>query len=413
MVRIYPPPANLESLGDVLIIMPLCARTPHAIKLKALEFKKSLDDTGNRRLKMTPNRDKFKESVFSITDTEPTPLLRDFTTFLQYFNEHHVALTKTNEFIPRKDLFEINKEMTHPTPGTSARTIQPIYIQLHFFYHLALAGKLFQKTARGNQEAFEPTGRLQAYEELKPAEKFFFLLETFWMDADWDIIGSGSGFPPSRYVSDVLALLGQQKPGMKILLQGGAWNDTKPEIAMLLFSWDYFLIYFSLFGFWKVVPDKEVMDRSEYRREFIAQAITPSAFGIQLARKLSQNRDIYQWNKPLRQLLGPSYSKNKKRKQGSSDDGLQAEPFLLPFQSLFLPGELQRTFPRGSRAFRDGIYVFKAVVAPKKSRRIELGATKSLLDLHLAIQDALNFDDDHLFSFYHGRASLVQKPLQR
>jgi len=33
--------------------------------------------------------------------------------------------------------------------------------------------------------------RLQAYEELKPAEKYFFLLETFWVDADWEKLQVG------------------------------------------------------------------------------------------------------------------------------------------------------------------------------------------------------------------------------
>ena len=36
-------------------------------------------------------------------------------------------------------------------------------------------------------------------------------------------------------------------------------------------------------------------------------------------------------------------------------------------------------------------------------RVIEIGSKASLLDLHEAIQDAVDFDDDHLFEFYVGR----------
>ncbi len=36
-------------------------------------------------------------------------------------------------------------------------------------------------------------------------------------------------------------------------------------------------------------------------------------------------------------------------------------------------------------------------------RVMEVDSRSSLCDLHLAIQDAINFDDDHLFDFYIGK----------
>jgi len=78
------------------------------------------------------------------------------------------------------------------TIGTTPRTDQTGYPLLHLFYHLVLAWKLFQKVSgKGSRLVLKTTGRLQAYEELKPAEKYFFLLETFWVDADWEKLQVG------------------------------------------------------------------------------------------------------------------------------------------------------------------------------------------------------------------------------
>ena len=222
------------------------------------------------------------------------------------------------------------------------------------------------------------------------------------MDADWNNIGSGFGFRFSFYhdVANVLNLLSRRKPGKEIFLQHGERIDNMPEIAMLLRSWDYFLLYFSFFGFWKVRPDERAMNLSESRRHFIAQAITPSAFGMQLAQMLNQYRDFYQWNKHVRQELDPLHTINKKGKRVKIKEKSDLEPFFLPFQSLLLPGELEKSLPRGDGAFVDGNYIFKMGLTSKASKRIEIGARKTLLDLHEAIQDALSLDDEHLFSFF-------------
>ncbi len=84
-------------------------------------------------------------NILNVTETEPTSLIRDFTAFIRYLRTHQIVLTRVNEFIPGKDLYELNKEMTLPLPDTTPRTDQTLYPLLHLFYHLALAGKLSQK----------------------------------------------------------------------------------------------------------------------------------------------------------------------------------------------------------------------------------------------------------------------------
>ncbi len=52
--------------------------------------------------------------------------------------------------------------------------------------------------------------------------------------------------------------------------------------------------------------------------------------------------------------------------------------------------------------FRDGVYIFKISLhyEPDIWRKVTLSARHTLEDLHLVIQEAFRFDDDHLYSFY-------------
>ena len=84
---------------------------------------------------------------FKITETEPTPLIRDFQSFLDYIGTNKLYSTPKG-YISGKDLFEINKRMTHPLGDTTVRTGQEFYPQLHLFFHLAQAGRLIQKAFR-------------------------------------------------------------------------------------------------------------------------------------------------------------------------------------------------------------------------------------------------------------------------
>jgi hypothetical protein len=341
------------------------------------------------------------EPNFYFPDAESTPILRDFSIFTRYMSAHRVSLTKSNHFIPGKDLFEINKEMTWPATGTTVRTIQSMYPELHFLYHLSLAAKLFLKIGnKTNQVMLDPTQKLQLYETLKPAEKFVFLLEALWVDADWDKIG-GDNWPFASYsVPAVVDFLSKQTPGKRISLQRADWKDTMPMVVGNLAQWDYFLLYLSYLGFWSVVPDTKFMNQLQLRRCFIAQAIVPSALGVYLARILSNERDIFQWNTHLQGRTYPRFYPRKTPYLSSKVTQTPYEPFFVPFQPIFTEKELQKTIPRENTRFLKGKYVFIAKLYSNKIQRIEIAANRTLLQLHSAIQHAYNFDDDHLYSFF-------------
>lgn len=352
-----------------------------------------------------------------VTETEPTPLLRDFTAFLKYLKTHHIVLAPTSENISRKDLFEINQEMTYPVTDNNLRTDQKFYPLLHLFYHLVLAGKLFQKVpGKGSKLVLKETKRLQLFGELGTVERYFFLLETFWVDADWEKLQCGYlGNAPFLGVGDALITLGEQKPGKKIRLE---WKDDC-YFGIMLHQWEYFFLYFSYFGFWEVTR-KDVKKYDYPKSYFVAESITPLPFGVAVAPILGETRKLINWNLARRRELGEwnakpgspfpdeefyeSFELLPKRSRSKEDIKMDKEktsdPFFLPFGSLFKKEKLQKTLPREGVKFVDGAYIFKVALAGNLWRRIEISSNHTLLDLHNSIQRAYGFDDDHLYSFF-------------
>lgn len=55
-----------------------------------------------------------------ITETDPTPIVKDFMTFAAYMESHEILLTKAQGWLPRKDLFAINALMPVPEQEVTA-----------------------------------------------------------------------------------------------------------------------------------------------------------------------------------------------------------------------------------------------------------------------------------------------------
>ena len=360
-----------------------------------------------------------------ITEDEPSSLLKDFDTYVHGLTDEQVILTPRSEFVQPELLYRLNQKMMRPVSGATSSTKQRSYRMLHLFYHLALTGRLFEKTLLENDElALKPTERLDVYEKLKPAEKYFFLLETLWTDVDWENLNNHlSGDLESCLLA--LKLLNEMHPSEEVNLMKE--KDKKTRIYRILETFSDLLLYFSYFGLLKIIPPEEEAKRQPSKKDFLIRSVKVSLFGATITTILQQAREPIYWNLPSRRADGelkpkPGFplppqsryriyrqemlsilgktNKTPKAKNALVKRGKPGDPFFLPFKAFFQEGELQRTLPRPESGFVDGTYIFKVGLRGSVWRRIEISAEDTLLSLHLAIQNAFDFDDDHLYGFY-------------
>jgi hypothetical protein len=115
--------------------------------------------------------------------------------------------------------------------------------------------------------------------------------------------------------------------------------------------------------------------------------------GIAIATILTSHRPLEEWNIPHLRSEGLLPSMKDVKAKSSPD-------FVKLFRHLCAEGELRSTLPREIPKSVKGNFVFKVSVSPKVWRPMALSSDHTLDDLHYSIQEAFDFDADHLYAFY-------------
>ena len=160
----------------------------------------------------------------------------------------------------------------------------------------------------------------------------------------------------------------------------------------LAFPLEYFLKYLSYFGLWRVKYDERTEERKSSRRAYSAEGITLSKFGARICPILLQYWPLEEYNLPYMRYMGIDFGIPGQRTAFE-------EPFWMSFIDIYPEDELTGTIPREESTQVKGNYIFK-VSLQSSWRKIKISSSSSLEDLHLIIQDAFNFDNDHLYTFF-------------
>ncbi|MFQ6052150.1 MAG: plasmid pRiA4b ORF-3 family protein [Candidatus Hydrothermarchaeota archaeon] len=332
-----------------------------------------------------------------INETDPVPLVKDFDTFVSYLAENQPYLTKKKQFLPPKVVYHINHLMSKPNKENTPRTGQELYPLLHLFYYLVFYGKLFKKVFEGSQKIkMQKIDRIKEYLHLTPPEKYFFLLETFWVDCDWNKLGVRVRVEYIIWrVTSVLKFIAKRNPGETISPKE---LDEREFPTFPMFD-DFFMLYLSFFGFFKLTRDEKLYKEFQLKKYFPISSLTPSLLGVTLAPILCKERPLEKWNLSFRQkiegkiLSFPGLELNQQNEK-------RYVPFFKAFTDFFQEGELQKTLSRKPRKLSRGTFIFKVSVGKGIWRKIAISGECTLEDLHVAIQDAFHFDFDHLYAFF-------------
>ena len=88
---------------------------------------------------------------------------------------------------------------------------------------------------------------------------------------------------------------------------------------------------------------------------------------------------------------------------------INKNPFNV-FREIFHDG-VTKTVALEKEFDRSGVYTFKVSLSKSCWRKINVSHRHSLDDLHLAIQEAFDFDNDHLYAFYVDGNHRTGKPI--
>lgn len=340
---------------------------------------------------------KYKASELDIIAT-----VNDFEILCSYLAEKRPMLSKQKEVLGKNDLFKIN-ELLHFRKDVAAPNFQQeSYPIIDLMFNLALLGKLFGKTgdARGNVY-FEGTHRLLEFKDLNSFEKYFFLFETFWTKLDFTEAMSWR----DDQILQIVQKFAKSQAGQK--LTKGAFSKRRDHD--LVFSYNSVLVkYFSYFGFCTFVPI--VFEPKKFSKyEDNIKEVIPTEFGVFISEIL-QEQKLTKWNIPWLEFHGYVNWDDEDNEDDEIDDEDEIEaddqndseiiPLMRYLEPIFPEGILKNTVIDDRNKLVKGSYIFQVSLAKNVWRKIKVSFNHSLEDLHLAIQDAFDFDNDHLYSFF-------------
>lgn len=342
--------------------------------------------------------------MYKADQTELSATVNDFETFCNYIDEKGPVLTEKKAVLGKKDLFELNALLIHKREAVSPNHQQDWYYFIDFAFHLATLSKLYVRSA-DEKGIFNlvRTVRKDEYDALNTYEKYYFLLETFW--TRYDIEAINEDYKCDRSFYRAIETFARSSPGEDLLqIAFSGLNE-----GVHLFSYSAKIVHvLSFIGFCSFVPVKPTEKKFTYGDATI-QTIIPTPLGVHLSKILNK-LDLAHWNLPLLyekyadigeiingvpdqidQMLEAIYAKRNARKY---------KPLSWHISPVFPTDALKNTVTAELQSNVKAAYTFKVSLGKSVWRKIVMSNEDTLRDLHYVIQDAFEFDDDHLYSFF-------------
>ena len=356
--------------------------------------------------------------MYRVSEKDISATINDFAVFCDFIDEKKPVLSKRRAALGKNDLFEINSLLYYKKEVTAPNYQQESYPVIDLIFNLVLLGKLYVKVADSKGNVYlTGTERKDEFDSLNIYEKYAFLLETFWTWYDIEeIMCWGMGI---NHIEQVIQTFAVSTPGEE--LEKGAFSQ-RIDYDVIFSSLSIIIHYFTYFGFCSYVPIIEV-DKKITRYDDSIKVVFPTEFGVNICKVLL-DQNIADWN-----ILWLKHILMEDEKEivpgipyqsklsfiaifASKGEKLKAEKFykerkkagFIPLykflQPIFPTGALNKTVTTVINKVVKGSYVFKVSLGRGVWRKIALSYKHTLEDLHNAVQEAFDFDNDHLYSFF-------------
>ena len=317
-------------------------------------------------------------------------VIGDFDTFIKFVESEKPPLSVKRGEIGKKDSFKINQKLYHKKNVCKPNYTQYQYPVIELMFSLALEGNLYIKAIEKGRAILVETSANESFKNLNLYEKYIFLLQTYW--TKYDFSTRFSGFSCVDYFYNFFAVLANSHKSQWVV------KDNHFDIYMLNSKDSAFLYHLNFLGFgdYELNCDKEAFYKDSIK-DFVV-----NEFGIYASRFLITNA-LTVWNNRYKDYF---FSQMKKKIKSQNNKS----PFDI-FKEFFPEKKVKKTVIYKDEFDRSGVYTFKVSLHSGLWRKISLSHHHYLSDPHLAIQEAFDFDNDHLYTFYIGGKRNTGKPI--
>jgi hypothetical protein len=317
--------------------------------------------------------------------------IEEFEKFIRFNEDEKPVLSAKLGVFGKKDSYKLNQILRHKKDVSGPNYNQDQYPVIDLMFSLALEGRLYVKV---NDEKGKPslleTDSVESFKALNIYEKYLYLLQTYWTKYDFET--KNDKWIDIITIYNFLATVSNAEKGEKII------KNEYDQTRALYSSAADFLYHMRFFGFGELEEIQGAKGKYENR----IKAFIPNEFGIEASDFLINRVFVLRNNNDLPIKLSPS---SVKKKAGSTKNAFDV------FKKLFPDGCAVKTVVSENEFDRSGVYTFKVSLGRYCSRKINVSHHHTLSNLHTAIQEAFNFDDDHLYAFYVNGNYRTGKPI--
>jgi len=343
-----------------------------------------------------------------INEKDVSSTVQDFETLCLYLAENKVVLT-ANRTLGKNICFDLNSRMAYPLPGAKNTHFMKNYPSINLYFTIALRTGLLAPLEGARQKAvLATTDTFAQYQQLSIYSKylFIFLAWTKYIDTD-ALYGDAMNrrYFDTYLIEYTFEQIGKSQEPITVPPSGGYFIEEEKPLQYLM-RWCKLLLHhlrdLGLIGY-----DEQDTVQLKYYRTIVTK-LCPTELGAILSTPCQIRR--FSWINELEEafvydeeleIYEDTFTKNPPGTLG----------FLEPFIACFPENEInadiinQLLFPQLAAAGDGMIYKFRINLGSGCYREINCAGNHTFEDLHLAIQDAFDFDNDHLYSFFmSGRA---------
>jgi len=350
---------------------------------------------------------------YRATESDILLTVRDFETMCKCIDTNKPLLTQKGD-LSTKACFELNDLMAHPKHGAKKTDRMDSYATVSLYFQIASASGLLEPCgAKGGKTAVTLSNAYEGFKRMNSFSKYLFIFLSWMHDTDIEELYARDPYiaPFGSSIMDaVIAEIGKQSEFEWILCEEkyDFFSHFKKPLQSLMNGHFDFLCHLRDFGL-VVFDDQDVDSRDAYHVS--VGKICIKRFGAALSaacnsRKFSWVNRLENGNLHIEDGEESEHTVIELFEEDFEKNPPGSDGFLAPFLSCFPEGAIDAAalnsllFPRSVEISDNTVYEFKIQLERTCYRVIQCAGCHTFEDLHLAIQGAFAFCDDHLYSFF-------------
>ena len=339
---------------------------------------------------------------YNINETDILRTIQDISMLCEYIGEHKPSITKKGN-LSHKVCYELNNKMSHPRQGVKPTDHMPRYEAISLYWRVALSIGIVSCDARISSKSHVAlTDRYEGFKQMNEYTQYLLIFMS-WMT----LVDIREAYEEDLYVNHF--------QGCDIDYTFHFFGKmNKPEWLTLsnrIFGIDPIHVLSNMFTFVHHLSDLALLEysydyyTSESRRYPQVLKVMPTEAGIALMGACESRR--FTWLNALEEPMAQSEYDQEVYETDFERSSPLEEAFWKPFIDCFPENAIDyRAIGRflfdtqDEHDFSKCALLFKVELQPKCYRMIQCTGTSTFEDLHKAIQQAFDFDDDHLYVFY-------------